>query len=66
MLLADARTKLPGRAGYPARFPNPTVASKAIRTLVDARWEEYGIGDFLPSPSRLYERLRRGAGAAVE
>ena len=64
-LLADARTKLPGEAGCPARFPNPVVSSGAVRSLVDSRWEEYGIGGFLPSPSGRYCRLLRGDGAAI-
>jgi len=32
---------------------------------VDARWKEYDIGEFLPSPSDRYCRLLRGGGAEI-
>ena len=65
-LLADARTKLPGSwTDYPPRFPNVVAASEATIALVDARWKEYDIGEFLPSPSDRYCRLLRGGGAEI-
>ena len=65
-LLADARTKLPGSGtDYPPRFPNVVAASEATIALVDARWKEYDIGEFLPSPSDRYCRLLRGGGAEM-
>ena len=65
-LLADARTKLPGSGtDYPPRFPNVVAASEATIALVDARWKEYDIGEFLPSPSDRYCRLLRGGGAEI-
>ncbi|MEI2985444.1 MAG: hypothetical protein V8T61_00005 [Alistipes inops] len=65
-LLADARTKLPGSGtDYPPRFPNVVAAPEATIALVDARWKEYDIGEFLPSPSDRYCRLLRGGGAEI-
>lgn len=56
-LLLDARSKRPGVVGNPSRFPNVVTASPATIALVDSRWEEYGCGEFLPSPSLKYRRL---------
>ena len=56
-LVLDARSKRPGVEGNPARFPNVVTASPATIALVDSRWEEYGCGEFLPSPSLRYRQL---------
>ncbi len=56
-MVVDARTKLPGRKGHPARFPNVVTSAPATIEEVDARWESYGIGDFIPSPSKRYRDL---------
>lgn len=52
-LIVDCRTKV-DTAGAPTRFPNIVTSDEATRRKVDERWEEYGIGEPLPSPS---ERL---------
>lgn len=62
-LVIDARSKPPGAAGNPSRFPNVVTASEATMDLVDRRWAEYGLGDFLESPSRRYRRLLLSGGA---
>ena len=64
-IIADARTKIPGAAGYPVRFPNVTVASERTVALVDSRWNEYGLGEFVQSPSLRYRPLLRGDEAEV-
>ncbi len=56
-LLFDARSKVPGRGSNPARFPNVVLSRPEVIELVDARWEEYNIGEFLDSPSRRYSSL---------
>lgn len=56
-VIIDARPKPSGKAGNPARWPNVVTSSEATVELVDGRWSEYGIGDFIPSPSRRYRRL---------
>lgn len=57
VLIADARTKLPMRKGNPSRFPNVVASSEETIRLVDSRWQEYGVGAFVESPSRRYLRL---------
>ncbi|MFI3281555.1 MAG: menaquinone biosynthesis decarboxylase [Rikenellaceae bacterium] len=56
-LLFDARSKVPGRGSNPARFPNVVVSRPEVIEMVDARWSDYGIGEFLESPSRRYSVL---------
>lgn len=65
MMFVDARTKSPAREGLPARVPNVVASSRETIEKVDARWEEYGIGEFIKSPSGKYARLVISEGAVV-
>ena len=56
-LTIDARAKVPGAANNPTRFPNVVTSTEDVIELVDSRWEEYNIGEFIPSPSRKYRKL---------
>ena len=56
-LTIDARAKVPGAENNPARFPNVVTSTEDVIELVDSRWEEYDIGEFIPSPSRKYRKL---------
>ena len=62
-LMVDARPKRPGKEGYPKRFPNVVTSRPEIISLVDSRWEEYGIGEYIPSPSARYRQLLLSEGA---
>ena len=64
-LVVDSRTKLPGRAGNPSRFPNVVTSSEHIIELVERRWGEYGVGGFVESPSRRYRELSESDGAEI-
>ena len=55
--IVDARPKRPGKAGNPTRFPNVVVSDKQTIALVDLRWTEYGLGEFVESPSVRYGKL---------
>ena len=57
MLLLDARSKHPGVGENPARFPNVTTSLSETIHQVDERWEEYGLGERIESPSRRYRKL---------
>lgn len=63
-LVVDARSKRPGEAGNPARFPNVVAASEQTIAQVDARWTEYKLGEFVESPSKRYRKLLLSQGAA--
>ena len=56
-LLLDARSKHPGVGDNPKRFPNVVMSSVETIEQVDARWAEYGLGEFVASPSRKYRKL---------
>lgn len=64
-LIVDARIKAGGVNGFGREWPNPAVMSDSVIELVDRRWAEYNIGEFIASPSERYKRLKRGDGAAV-
>ncbi|MDR2882574.1 MAG: menaquinone biosynthesis decarboxylase [Alistipes sp.] len=53
----DGRAKTSEGNGMPSRWPNVVVMDETTVVLVDRRWAEYGLGDFLPSPSDRYRKL---------
>ena len=64
VLVIDARAKRPGAAAQnPVRWPNIVTADEQTIALVDRRWEEYGIGEKVESPSLRYRRLQLSEGA---
>ena len=64
VLVIDARAKRPGAAAQnPVRWPNIVTADEQTIALVDRRWEEYGIGERMESPSLRYRRLQLSEGA---
>lgn len=63
-LIIDARPKHPEVEGEnPSRWPNVVTADKVTIALVDDRWSEYGIGEFISSPSLHYSELKLSEGA---
>ena len=63
-LIIDARAKRPGADDKnPLRWPNIVTADEATINLVDKRWNDYGIGAFIPSPSKHYSALKLSEGA---
>ena len=63
-LIIDARAKRPmADSKNPSRWPNIVTSSEETIRLVDSRWTEYGIGEFIPSPSERYNRLKLSDGA---
>ena len=57
IVIIDARSKRPGYGDNPKRFPNVVTSDAQTITLVDSRWEEYGIGEKIESPSLRYRKL---------
>ena len=63
-LTIDARPKRPkANSKNPSRWPNIVTADEATIALVNKRWSEYGIGEFIPSPSEHYSALKLSNGA---
>ena len=48
------------------QWPNPVVSSDKTIALVDNRWNEYGLGHFIPSPSLNAKCFVKNAGASVK
>ena len=65
-LVIDARSKRPGMAGMPVRWPNVVVSDLPSIQLVDTRWNEYGLGEYIESPSVRYGNLVISEGAEVK
>lgn len=57
IIIIDARSKRPGYGDNPPRFPNVVSSLPETIHLVDSRWEEYGLGELIESPSRRYRKL---------
>lgn len=56
-IIIDARSKRPGYGANPPRFPNVVTSRPDTIHHVDNRWQEYGIGELIESPSRRYRKL---------
>jgi len=52
--------------GFTRDWPNPVLSSADTINQVDRRWSEFGLGQFIPSPSLVYFPLKRGDGAVSE
>jgi 4-hydroxy-3-polyprenylbenzoate decarboxylase len=63
VVVVDARSNRPGYGRNPRRFPNVVTSSVDTIKLVDARWSEYAIGEFVASPSLKYRKLLLSEGA---
>lgn len=57
VVIVDARSKRPGYGDNPSRFPNAVTSLPETIHLVDERWQEYGIGELVESPSRRYRKI---------
>lgn len=56
-MIIDARSKHPGYGDNPKRFPNAVTSSPETIALVNDRWQEYGLGTMIESPSRRYRKI---------
>ena len=66
VLIIDAlRKNLPDDA-FERPWPNIVCMNSDTIDLVDQRWEEYGIGEFIPSPSVKYRKQLYPGGAVAE
>lgn len=66
VVVLDARTKAGGVSGFARPWPNVVAASPETIRQVDERWTQYGLGDFVPSPSRDYLGLQSGPKAEYQ
>lgn len=65
-LYLDARAKFGGVNGFNRAWPNIITMSDDIIELVDKKWNSYGIGKMISSPTNKYKSLLFKGKAAVE
>ena len=66
LLVVDGTRKTAAADGFGRDWPNPVLAAAETIQLVDSKWVDYGLGEFIASPSLFYEALKRGNGAVSE
>jgi 4-hydroxy-3-polyprenylbenzoate decarboxylase len=64
-LVIDASVKSLVLDDFQRPWPNVTVMDEATIQKVDEKWPQYGLGVFIPSPSRRYCLLMQGEGAVA-
>ncbi|RUA25694.1 MAG: menaquinone biosynthesis decarboxylase [Bacteroidetes bacterium] len=66
VLIIDALRKTLEDDGFERDWPNIVTMDQKTIDMVDARWEEYGIGSFIESPSVKYRKQLYKGGAVTE
>lgn len=56
-LFIDGTVKFFRKGGFARKWPNVVCASEEMIEHVDGRWDSYGVGEFIESPSRRYSKL---------
>lgn len=56
-LLIDGTIKYFRKGGFPRKWPNVVSADLETISIVDKKWESYGLGSFIESPSSKYISL---------
>lgn len=51
LLVMNSTTKVKGKEGFTRDWPDFALSSPETIKVVDSKWESYGIGDFIESPS---------------
>ena len=65
-LIIDGTRKRADIDNFKRDWPDIVTSDKETINLVDKKWEEYGIGEFISSPSEKYKHLIMSKNAVVE
>lgn len=65
VLFIDATRKIAGKDDFTREWPNVIVMDEDTIRGIDEKWERFGLGDLLPSPSHRFRRLVSGPGATA-
>ena len=65
LLVVDGTRKTLEFDDFKRPWPNVVVTDDATIALVDSKWESYGLGDFIKSPSLKYKSLLFEGGAVA-
>jgi 4-hydroxy-3-polyprenylbenzoate decarboxylase len=61
-LILDGTIKVYRKGGFPRKWPNIVSSGSETIATIDEKWNSFGIGEFISSPSLRYVRLyRKGA-----
>ena len=64
-IVIDACMKNPQNYAFPRHWPNVVTASEKTIRSIDEKWEQFGLGNFISSPSKNYLKMKMGDGAKV-
>ena len=62
-MIVDACMKYPQNYDFPREWPNMVTASETTIHAIDQKWEQLGLGNFVPSPSLKFMKMKKGDGA---
>ena len=65
-MVADACMKYPKNYEFPREWPNVVTASETTIRTIDQKWEQLGVGDFVPSPSVKFLKMKIGDDAVAK
>ncbi len=65
-MVVDACMKFPQSYGFERDWPNVVTSSETTITAVDQKWGQLGLGNFVPSPSLKFLKMKKGDGAVAE
>lgn len=61
-MYVDGTSKTKLHDQFPGAWPNVILMDEEIIHKVDSKWKDYGIGEFISSPSLRYKHLKRSEG----
>lgn len=64
-IIVDGTSKIQNQK-YKREWPNVNVMDADTIAYIDRKWDTFGVGNFIPSPSLKYSSLSRGKGAIAE
>lgn len=65
-MVVDACMKYPQRYGFERDWPNVVTSSKMTISAIDQKWEQLGLGKFIPSPTLHFLKMKKGDGAIAD
>jgi len=66
ILVFDATRKTRQLDGFTRDWPNPVVMDDKTVRLINEKWDKYGLGSLISSPSDRYKDMMQGSSAVAE
>ena len=61
----DGTIKVYKKSGFPRKWPNVVCSDEETIKLVDSKWDSYGAGPLIPSPSSVFRGLLREGNSEI-